>query len=81
MSIGLNSLGGRVVRILGPGGEWHYYAHLERYGPIHPGEVVGPANVIGFVGDSGDAQGTPTHLHYGIYRFIGTATNPYPRLR
>ena len=24
-----NNLGGKVVWILGPGGSWHYYAHLD----------------------------------------------------
>jgi len=26
-----NNLGGKVVWILGPGGSWHYYAHLDRH--------------------------------------------------
>lgn len=80
MTVGVNSLGGRIVRVLGPGGEWHYYAHLERYSTIRPGDVVQPGTIIGYVGNSGDAATTPTHLHYGIYHFSGGATNPYPRL-
>jgi len=34
-----------------------------------------PSSVMS--GNSGDAVGTPTHLHYGIYHFRGGAVNPY----
>jgi len=76
---GWNSLGGRRVAILGPGGQYHYYAHLEEYGDPKLWDWVEAGEVIGYVGDSGNAQGTPTHLHYGIYEITG-AVNPYPRL-
>ena len=36
--------------------------------------------MVGYVGDSGNAQGTPPHLHYGVYE-AGGAINPYPLLR
>jgi len=80
VTVGRNDLGGRIVRIFGPAGEWHYYAHLERFAEIHPGQPVAPGQILGYVGDSGNAQGTPTHLHYGIYRWRGGAMDPYPRL-
>lgn len=80
VTVGQNDLGGRIVRVFGPGGEWHYYAHLERYGDIHPGQRIAPGQIVGYVGDSGNARGTPTHLHYGIYRWRGGAMDPYPRL-
>lgn len=79
-TVGTNRLGGRIVRVFGPGGEWHYYAHLERFGPIAPGQVVVPGTILGYVGDSGNAKGTPPHLHYGIYRMLGGAMNPFERL-
>ena len=79
-SVGTNQLGGRVVRVFGPDGEWHYYAHLERFAPIQPGDVINDGTILGYVGDSGNAKGTPPHLHYGIYRMRGGAMNPYPRL-
>lgn len=80
ITVGENELGGRVVRVLGPGGQWHYYAHLDEYGPIRPGQIVRTGDVLGFVGTSGNARGTPPHLHYGIYKFAGGALNPYPLL-
>lgn len=76
---GWNRLGGRTVTVLGPGGWYHYYAHLEDWAEPAWGDWVEPGTVLGYVGDSGNAQGTPTHLHYGIYGAEG-AQNPYPLL-
>ncbi|HEU4387925.1 MAG TPA: M23 family metallopeptidase [Blastocatellia bacterium] len=78
--VGENNLGGHVVEVLGPGGCWHYYAHLDRFADIEPGDVVQKGTVLGYVGDTGNAKGTPYHLHYGIYGFWGSAENPYPLL-
>lgn len=78
--VGENNLGGRVVVIIGPGGAAHYYAHLEDYANISPNDWVNSGDIIGYVGDSGNAKGTPTHVHYGIY-INGSAVNPYPLLR
>jgi murein DD-endopeptidase MepM/ murein hydrolase activator NlpD len=77
---GWNRLGGRRVTVLGPGGYHHYYAHLEEYGDFDEGDAVDVGDILGYVGDSGNAINTPTHLHYGIYRPSGGATNPYPFL-
>jgi peptidoglycan LD-endopeptidase LytH len=77
--VGSNTLGGQVVWVLGPGMEAHYYAHLDRFADIHPGDIVNAGDVLGFVGRTGNAAGTPFHLHYGVYR-SGRAENPYPRL-
>lgn len=77
---GKNKLGGNVVWVMGPGGQRHYYAHLERFGAIHTGMRIQPGTVLGHVGNSGNAAGTPPHLHYGIYTAAG-AINPYPLLR
>ena len=79
MRRGWNRLGGRTISILGPGGQYHYYAHLDGYDDPAVGDWVEAGEVVGYVGDSGNAQGTPTHLHYGIYEGSG-AINPYPKL-
>ena len=80
LNVGPNTLGGRTVMILGPGGQRHYYAHLERYPDLKRGDWVQAGDVVGYVGDSGNAKGTPPHLHYGIYTG-GGAINPYPLLQ
>jgi murein DD-endopeptidase MepM/ murein hydrolase activator NlpD len=77
--VGTNRLGGQIVTVLGPGLESHYYAHLDRFGAFHAGDIVNPGDVLGYVGNTGNARGTPTHLHYGIYGRRG-AENPFLRL-
>lgn len=77
--VGTDPLGGNVVVVLGPAGVSHYYAHLQSFAEIEPGDWVEAGDVIGYVGDSGNATGTPPHVHYGIYTQSG-AVNPYPLL-
>ena len=79
--VGENELGGRTVTVMGPGGFNHYYAHLERYADVSAGTWVKAGDVVGFVGTSGNARGTPPHLHYGVYTPTWQAVNPYPFLR
>ncbi|GGX94757.1 peptidoglycan DD-metalloendopeptidase family protein [Massilia dura] len=78
--VGTNRLGGLVVWVMGPGGQRHYYAHLDRYSDVAAGTRIQAGRVLGYVGDSGNAKGTPPHLHYGVYD-LGGAINPYPLLR
>ena len=79
--VGTNSLGGKVVWIVGPKLSRHYYAHLDAYAEnIQAGDWVEVGEVIGYVGNTGNAKNTPPHLHYGIYLTDG-ATNPYPYLK
>lgn len=80
VNVGPNPLGGRTVMVLGPSGQRHYYAHLEKYPNLGRGDWVQAGDIVGYVGDSGNAKGTPPHLHYGIYTPQG-AINPYPLLR
>lgn len=78
---GMRGLGGQVVTITGPGGYRFYYAHLEEYGPQAVGDWVEPGEIIGYVGNSGNAAVSGPHLHYGIYAPSGEAVNPYPFMR
>jgi peptidoglycan LD-endopeptidase LytH len=74
---GETGIGGKVVWVLGPGGQNHYYAHLEDFSNIEAGQRIAAGSVLGYVGNSGNAANTPPHLHYGIYGTNG-ALNPYP---
>lgn len=76
---GTNPLGGRTITILGPGGERHYYAHLQGWAGHAEGDRVAPGEVVGFVGTTGNAPADAPHLHYAVYGADGP-TNPYPRL-
>ena len=78
--IGENRLGGTVVWVLGPGGDRHYYAHLNSVADIRTGQRIAPGDVLGTVGTTGNARGTPPHLHYGVYRRANGAINPFPLL-
>jgi murein DD-endopeptidase MepM/ murein hydrolase activator NlpD len=78
---GWNRLGGKTVTVLGPGGYRHYYAHLNEYDAPGNGDWVEQGEVLGYVGDTGNAAGTPPHLHYGIYAPGTGAIDPYPLLR
>jgi len=79
-NIGENNLGGQTVSVIGRGGRVYYYAHLDSYAPqLKEGDWVTTRTVLGYVGTTGNAQGTPPHLHFGIYA-TGGAINPLPLL-
>jgi peptidoglycan LD-endopeptidase LytH len=78
--IGENNLGGQTVSVIGAGGRVYYYAHLDAYAPdLAVGDRVTTRTVLGYVGTTGNAVGTPPHLHFGIYTMSG-AMNPFPLL-
>ena len=76
----LSATGGQTVSVIGAGGRVYYYAHLDAYAPgLQIGDRVNTRTVLGYVGTTGNAQGTPPHLHFGIYTSSG-AINPLPLL-
>ena len=78
--IGENNLGGQTVSVISKGGRIYYYAHLDSYARgIQVGDRVTTRTVLGYVGTTGNAQGTPPHLHFGVYTPTG-AINPLPML-
>jgi murein DD-endopeptidase MepM/ murein hydrolase activator NlpD len=78
-----NRLGGKVLYLRSYGGEYDfYYAHLDAYAPgIEEGQTVRQGDVLGFVGNTGNARRTPPHLHFQVLRQSGrgrgTPVNPY----
>ena len=56
----------------------YYYAHLDEQ-LVGRGQLVSRGDVVGTVGNTGNARTTPPHLHFGVY--AGSATDPYPFLR
>lgn len=78
--IGENTLGGNTVWVIGNGGRRFYYAHLDSYAPeLEVGDHVTRETVLGYVGTTGNAQGTRPHLHFGVYTNTG-AIDPLPLL-
>lgn len=79
-NVGENNLGGQTVSVISKGGRIYYYAHLDSYARgIQIGDRVTTRTVLGYVGTTGNAQGTPPHLHFGVYTSSG-AINPLPML-
>jgi murein DD-endopeptidase MepM/ murein hydrolase activator NlpD len=77
MTFGNNNLGGRTFTIQSPSGWVAYGAHLDDQ--IGDSRWVAAGEVIGTVGDSGNAKGGDPHLHLSLERG-GRAVNPYPSL-
>ena len=66
--VGWNDLGGNRLWLRDESGNEFYYAHLSAYSPLAlSGARVHAGDVIGFVGTTGDAVGTPPHLHFEVH--------------
>jgi murein DD-endopeptidase MepM/ murein hydrolase activator NlpD len=73
-------LGGIAIWLKGNGASY-YYAHLDsRVSGLSPGSYVTRGTVIGYVGNTGNAYGGATHLHFQLHPGHGSAVNPYPTL-
>jgi murein DD-endopeptidase MepM/ murein hydrolase activator NlpD len=67
-TIGFNRIGGYRLWLRDVQGDEFYYAHLSAYSPLAvEGRSVRAGDVIGFVGDTGDADGGAPHLHFEIH--------------
>jgi murein DD-endopeptidase MepM/ murein hydrolase activator NlpD len=66
--VGWEKLGGWRLWVRDDGGDEFYYAHLSGYAPgtLHSNRVKA-GQVIGFVGNTGDAFTTSPHLHFEIH--------------
>ena len=67
-SVGWNDIGGNRLWLRDSEGNEFYYAHLSAFSPLAiNGAHVEPGDVLGFVGNTGDAETTPPHLHFEIH--------------
>ena len=86
-SVGPNRIGGNRLWLQDKAGNQYYYAHLSAYTPLaRNGTHVHAGDVLGFVGNTGDAAGGPYHLHFEVHPasllFLGYdgAVDPTPYL-
>ncbi|MDQ2984585.1 MAG: M23 family metallopeptidase [Actinomycetota bacterium] len=67
-SVGWNEVGGNRLWLRDAQGNEFYYAHLSAFSPLaRNGAHVKAGEVVGFVGNTGDAAGTPYHVHFEIH--------------
>lgn len=67
----------------------YYYAHLDRYADnLHDGQIIHQGDVIGYVGNTGDAGPDNYHLHFSVWNITdpkhfwdGENINPYTLLK
>jgi peptidoglycan LD-endopeptidase LytH len=77
--MGNGGLGGITVYITGNSGDLYYYAHLDGWAAgLTTGQSVTVGDLIGYVGNSGNARYTVTHLHFEYHPGGGSAVNPTP---
>jgi len=85
VSADADPLGGLVVYLRGVSGTTYYYAHLQAIAPaVLPapsgGLAVEAGDLVGWVGNTGNAWDTPAHLHIQIATVGYAWENPYPLL-
>ncbi|MGQ8363666.1 M23 family metallopeptidase [Glaciecola sp. 1036] len=61
--------GGKVVLALGPKWRIHYFAHMDSLDE-NLGIFMNVGEKLGEVGNTGNAQGKPAHLHYSVRNLI-----------
>ena len=85
---GRDPLGGNVLNLYGADGTRYYYAHLDAFtdgtatllDPPAP-RTVRAGEIVGFLGNTGNAAATPPHVHFEIHPGNGPAIDPFPILQ
>jgi LysM repeat protein len=78
VSFATGAIGGKQFRLVAADGTIYLGSHLDGFGTAGP---VAAGDTVGFVGDSGNAAGSRTHVHFEVHPEAGVAMNPYPLLR
>lgn len=76
--VGTGAGSGKYVTTANPGGETFQYYHLSEI-LVKSGDELNVGELLGYVGNTGNASGGAAHLHFEI-RKGRTATDPFPRL-
>ena len=77
--VGTRKVSGNRFWLRDGAGYRFFYAHLADFSAAaFNGADVRAGDVIGYVGNTGDAEPTPPHLHFEVHLPDGTAINPFP---
>ena len=76
---GSSGIGGISLWIRGVNGDTYYYAHNSQ-NLAKVGTVVRAGEIVALIGQSGNAAGTPPHIHFESHPGGGAAADPYPFL-
>jgi peptidoglycan LD-endopeptidase LytH len=77
-SVAVTDIGGKIVWVSDPARDLSlYYAHLDSQG-VSTGTRVRAGDVLGTVGNTGNARTTVPHLHFGIYHRREGPVDPTP---
>ncbi len=78
---GNGAVGGLAAYVTQPDGTYFYLAHLSAFAPGQStGQQVKVGDIVGFVGDSGNAAGGAPHVHMQMHPRGGPPVNPKPYL-
>jgi murein DD-endopeptidase MepM/ murein hydrolase activator NlpD len=79
--IGEQPKAGRCLWLVTDAGVAFFYAHLDHWASgIYEGMPVKSGALLGYVGNTGNAAHTASHLHFAVLE-DDDAVNPYPLLR
>ena len=77
--MGNGGRGGVTVWLRAANGDEYFYAHLDAWAPrLSVGTRLDLGELLGTVGNTGNARYTVPHLHFEHHPGGGNAVNPYP---
>lgn len=82
VGVGSGGLGGNTITVRQKDGNLAYYAHMQAQAakadgtPLKAGDKLETGEVLGRVGQTGNAAGTGSHLHIGVGREIQNGSGP-----
>jgi len=75
-AFGSSNIGGNWIQIQGSDGNTYYFAHMDKPVTLEKGQKISGGTSIGFVGNSGSARSTKTHVHFSVKNSSGKAISP-----
>ena len=76
-NVGSLPISGNRLWVDADGGDQFFYAHMASFAPAAVnGRHVEKGTILGYVGNTGDAEPTPPHLHFEIHPNGGDAVDP-----